>query len=322
MDKKLNIKNNIIEIDLVYLWVNGNDPKWQTKRNAFLGIVEENSEINCKGRYTDNDELKYSLRSVEKYAPWIRKIFIVTDSQTPEWLDTNNPKVKIIDHKDILPKESLPCFNSSLIEHFLYKIPDLSEHFLFANDDMFFNKTVAPETFFAHDDLPIIRLNRKLFRKFRWFFREKIRKKPHLNYSWIVQNAMVLVEKKYGFYCDGLPHHNIDAYLKSNCQQVVEQVFKSELEVLRSNHLRCQNDIQRIVFSYVALAEKKGHLHYTSEKDSFLLMIHKKNHYEKFEKHNPTFFCMNDSQYAKDSDREYAKEFLSKLFPKKSDFEL
>ena len=118
-----------MDIDLVYLWVNGNDPKWIAKRNACIGKPTDKQE-NCAGRYADSGELKYSLRSVEKYAPWIRKIFIVTDDQVPEWLDTNNPKVRVVDHKEILPKESLPCFNSTLIEHYLDKISGLSEHFL------------------------------------------------------------------------------------------------------------------------------------------------------------------------------------------------
>ncbi|MDE6651089.1 MAG: Stealth CR1 domain-containing protein, partial [Paramuribaculum sp.] len=95
-------------IDLVYLWVNGNDPKWQAKRNEFIGKTQEKSSVNCDGRYADNDELKYSLRSVEKYAQWIRKIFIVTDNQVPQWLDTSNPKIQIVDHKDIMPPQSLP----------------------------------------------------------------------------------------------------------------------------------------------------------------------------------------------------------------------
>ena len=118
-----------IGVDLVYLWVDGNDPAWQTKYAAFANSGSKGFEINCKGRYADNDELKYSLRSVEMYAPWIRKIFIVTDNQVPEWLDTSNPKVQIVDHTEIMPEESLPCFNSCLIEHYLYRIPGLAEHF-------------------------------------------------------------------------------------------------------------------------------------------------------------------------------------------------
>ena len=119
----------MIDVDLVYLWVNGNDPKWIAKRQAFLADYTENEE-SCKGRYFDNEELKYSLRSVEKYAPWIRRIFIVTDNQVPVWLDTSHPKVQIVDHTEIMPPECLPCYNSVIIEHHLHKIPGLSEHFL------------------------------------------------------------------------------------------------------------------------------------------------------------------------------------------------
>mgnify|MGYP003289841632 FL=1 len=73
------INQNQTDIDLVYLWVDGNDPIWRAKRNAFIGETENSSSTNCEGRYANNDELKYSLRSVELYAPWIRKIFIITD---------------------------------------------------------------------------------------------------------------------------------------------------------------------------------------------------------------------------------------------------
>ena len=90
------MKSEIPNIDLVYLWVDGNDPKWQAKRNAFLERKVENSLSSFNGRYVNNDELKYSLRSVERYAPWIRKIFIVTDNQKPKWLDISNPKIQIV----------------------------------------------------------------------------------------------------------------------------------------------------------------------------------------------------------------------------------
>ncbi len=316
---KSNIEN--LEIDLVYLWVDGSDPKWQAKYNTFIGNAEKNTAVNCKGRFADNDELKYSLRSVEKYAPWIRKIFIVTDEQIPDWLDTKNPKIQLVDHKDILPPESLPCFNSTLIEKFLHKIPQLSEHFLFANDDMFLNKEVYPSTFFAADGFPVIRLNRKPFRKIRWFWREQICKKPLHNYSRKIANASELAEKKYGTYYNGLLHHNIDAYLKSDCRRVVEQIFDNECKATQGNRIRNSNDIHRSIYSYVALAEKRGHLDYTTSKKSLHLLIHKESHYKNFEKYQPTFFCVNDSQYAQDSDRVRVKEFLEKLFPEKSRFE-
>ena len=315
------MKSEIPNIDLVYLWVDGNDPKWQAKRNAFLESKVENSLSSFNGRYVNNDELKYSLRSVERYAPWIRKIFIVTDDQTPEWLDIENPKIKIIDHKEILPAESLPCFNSNVLEHFLYKISNLSEYFILSNDDTFFNKIVSPTTFFGKDGFPIIRLTRKPFRRFRWFLREQIFKKPHKLYSKALFNAAELVKRKFGFFYNGLPHHNIDSYLKSDCIRVGEQIFKNEIDHTKMNHIRNANDIQRIVYSYVALAEKRGHLRYVSNDESLHIHIQKDRHFEKLKKFNPTFFCMNDTEYADDNDRMKLKVWLSTRFPEKSEFE-
>ena len=78
-----------MDIDLVYLWVNGSDPVWQAKRNACIGKTEEKSSVNCEGRYANNDELKFSLRSIEAYAPWIHKIYIVTES----WIYCNRKLV-------------------------------------------------------------------------------------------------------------------------------------------------------------------------------------------------------------------------------------
>lgn len=309
-----------MDIDLVYLWVNGNDPQWLAKRNACIGKTEEKSAVNCDGRYADNDELKYSLRSIEKYAPWIRRIFIVTDNQVPVWLDTANPKVRIVDHKEIMPDVCLPCFNSAVIEHFLYKIPGLAEHFIYANDDMFINKPVTPETFFGKDGLPIVRFNRRPFRKWTLLFKEKVQGKRLSNYVQTIRNSAELVEKKYGKYYGGKTHHNIDAYLRSDYEHAAK-VFEDEIRTTLPNHVRSENDIQRNIYSYVALAEKRGHLHYVTQRTSFRLHIQNESHYGKLERYNPILFCMNDSQYAKDCDRKRAAAFLDKRFPEKSQYE-
>lgn len=309
-----------MDIDLVYLWVNGNDPQWLAKRNACIGKTEEKSAVNCDGRYADNDELKYSLRSIEKYAPWLRRIFIVTDNQVPVWLDTSNAKVRIVDHKEIMPDVCLPCFNSAVIEHFLYRIPGLAEHFIYANDDMFINKPVTPETFFGKDGLPIVRFNRRPFRKWTLLFKEKVQGKRLSNYVQTIRNSAELVEKKYGKYYGGKTHHNIDAYLRSDYEHAAK-VFEDEIRTTLPNHVRSENDIQRNIYSYVALAEKRAHLHYVTQRTSFRLHIQNESHYGKLERYNPILFCMNDSQYAKDCDRKRAAAFLDKRFPEKSQYE-
>lgn len=309
-----------MDIDLVYLWVNGNDPQWLAKRNACIGKTEEKSAVNCDGRYADNDELKYSLRSIEKYAPWLRRIFIVTDNQVPVWLDTSNARVRIVDHKEIMPDVCLPCFNSAVIEHFLYNIPGLAEHFIYANDDMFINKPVTPETFFGKDGLPIVRFNRRPFRKWTLLFKEKVQGKRLSNYVQTIRNSAELVEKKYGKYYGGKTHHNIDAYLRSDYEHAAK-VFEDEIRTTLPNHVRSENDIQRNIYSYVALAEKRAHLHYVTQRTSFRLHIQNESHYGKLERYNPILFCMNDSQYAKDCDRKRAAAFLDKRFPEKSQYE-
>lgn len=143
-----------MDIDLVYLWVAGSDPVWQAKKAAYeqddLLKLPETTGV-C--RFNDNGELRYSLRSVERFVPWIRRIFIVTDNQIPAWLDTSNPRVRIVDHREIMPEEVLPVFNSNALELYLCRIPGLSEHFLYANDDMFFGAPLTPGFFFDKEGL-------------------------------------------------------------------------------------------------------------------------------------------------------------------------
>ncbi len=312
---------NVNGIDLVYLWVDGNDPVWQAKRNKYIGKTDESSSVNCKGRTANNDELKYSLRSIEMYAPWVRKVFIVTDGQVPEWLGTSSTRVGVVDLTEIMPQESLPCFNSSLIERYLYRIPGLSEQFLYSNDDMYLNKALSAGDFFTPEGFPIIRFTWKPFRKLRWFWREKIRKRPLMNYSRTIARASRLVYDKYGIYYTGMPHHNIDSYLKSDMERVAEDVLREEFSAINKNRMRSDDDIQRVVFSYIALAEKRGKLRYVTQKESMHVAIQKKHHYKRLEKLHPLFFCMNDSQSANDSDRMRSQQYLERRFPEKSSFE-
>ena len=192
---------------------------------------------------------------------------------------------------------------------------------MYANDDMFINRIVTADDFFTSEGFPIVRLTRKPLRKIRWFWRENISKKPLKNYSKTIARASRLVDEKYGVYFTGMPHHNIDAYLKSDYQKIVEVVMHNEFSAISRNRMRSDNDLQRIVFLYAALAEKRGLLRYVTKNESMLVAIHKKKHYEKLDRLRPMFFCMNDSEYATDNDRTASKTYLEKRFPKKSAFE-
>lgn len=104
-------------------------------------------------RFEDNEELRYSLRSLEKYAPWVRRIYLVTNGQIPHWLNLDHPRLTIITHQDIFPNTShLPTYSSPAIESHIHRIPGLSEHFLYLNDDVMFGSEVWPEDFFSPGD--------------------------------------------------------------------------------------------------------------------------------------------------------------------------
>ena len=313
------MSNKRIEIDMVYLWVDGSDPEWLKKRQQFMGTPTRSAEADTEGRYANNDELKYSLRSAEKYAPWIRQIFIVTDNQIPIWLNTNHPKVKVIDLTEIMPPEVLPSFNSNVIESHLYRIPGLSEHFLYANDDMFFNAPVLPDFFFANDGYPIVRLKRKILG--RWHFKLKSMLVGLGPYGKILFDSMRLVEKKFGVFYSGIPHHNIDGYLRSDNQRAVEEVFKQEFEKSKLNRTRAFSDVQRVIFSYYMLAIGHAHLRYVTRNESSRILIYKHDFAKYLNQHRPSLFCLNDNQHVTWEDRKKVRPFLESLFPQKSPYE-
>ena len=135
-------------IDFVMIWVDGNDPEWQKEKAQYdiRVVTTANSEV----RYRDWDNLQYWFRAVEKFAPWVNKIHFVTWGHLPPWLDTSNPKLHIVNHKDFIPEEYLPTFSSHTIELNLHRIEGLAEQFVYFNDDTFLTAPVKPEDFFKN----------------------------------------------------------------------------------------------------------------------------------------------------------------------------
>nr|WP_296069844.1 stealth family protein [uncultured Actinoplanes sp.] len=141
-------------IDVVYTWVDGGDPAWRERKARALrenGWVAAANQMTANdSRYVSRDELRYSLRSLHAFAPWVRHIFLVTDDQVPAWLDTSRPDLTVVSHREIFGDTGrLPTFNSQAIESRLHRIPGLAEHFLYLNDDVFLGRPVAPELFFT-----------------------------------------------------------------------------------------------------------------------------------------------------------------------------
>lgn len=142
-------------IDFVVTWVDGSDPAWRAEKEAYERSIGMQADFSDKGeeRYRDWDFFQYWFRAVEKYAPWVRTVYLVTCGQVPEWLDLNAPKLKLVTHSEIMPEDALPTFNSCAIEFHLHKIKGLSEYFVYFNDDIVLTRPVKPEDFFV-DGLP------------------------------------------------------------------------------------------------------------------------------------------------------------------------
>lgn len=312
-------KNN--SIDIVYLWVDGNDPEWINKKRKIDGVLHDNSEANCIGRYKNNNELKYALRSIEQNASWIRNIYIVTDNQQPDWLNIDHPQIKIINHTDIIPEEFLPCFNAIVIEHFLYRIPNLSEKFIYSNDDMFIFKPVKPSFFFDIEGKPIVRAVYNPVDYLILKIREYQKKDSNI-YKKSIRNAALLVKRETGKTFRAIPHHNIDGYLKSEMKNIFENIFYNDIISTAINHVRKSNDIQRIIYAYYMLASKKATLKYVKRCESCRIRIYKANFLHSIHKHDPYLFCLNDTQHVNDSDRAKIEPFLQILFPNKSKYEI
>ncbi len=140
-------------VDVVYLWVDGNDPAWRRKRRqaeARRGGSHGDTLAafgNVEGRFRDNDELRYSLRALEQFFPDHGQVYLVTDAQTPAWLQAH-PGITVVDHRALIPAAALPTFDSGHIESYIHRIPHLSERYFYFNDDVFFGAPVQLDHWF------------------------------------------------------------------------------------------------------------------------------------------------------------------------------
>lgn len=150
-------------IDAVITWVNGDDPQHQSKLNNYLSSLQgPKPRASSTTRFMDIGELSYCVQSLLKHAPWLNKIYIVSDNQKPEffqWLQKTPfaSKIKLVDHTLLFKgyEEHLPTFNTRSISTMLWRIPGLSEKFLYLNDDFAFIKKTSPEDFFRGDQIVI-----------------------------------------------------------------------------------------------------------------------------------------------------------------------
>ena len=137
------------QIDIVIPWVDGSDPEWQQAYKKYAAL-EMGRDNNTEIRYRDWDNMQYLFRGIEKFAPWVRKVHLITTGQKPKWLNMDAPKLNFVRHEDFIPKEFLPTFSVRPIELNLHRIEGLAEHFVYFNDDYFLLRPVKPDRFFRN----------------------------------------------------------------------------------------------------------------------------------------------------------------------------
>lgn len=318
-------------IDLVYLWCDGEDPSFITKKKErFISFGKHLSEENNGSkRYVQHDELRFSLRSAYKNIPWINHIFIVTDHQKPHWIK-DHPKISIIDHSQIIPEELLPTFSSPTIEMYLSEIPNLAEHFIYSNDDMFFFRSLHPEDFFSSNGNPIVWLypEKKLsHEKARQISSDLSRddwEKTLIN-AWLIYNSKR--QNKLPFYT---PAHSVDSYTKSIFNSILSDY--PELRQANSLPFRTGDMISRLLFSYEMIGSYGCEL-IIRNKTNFIsrilsrfipreqVAVSRENLFKlkrDLRIFNPKTFCLNNLS---SDNAEEAVLFLKKLWPEPAPWE-
>ena len=325
-----------LKIDAVYLWCDGNDPEFQREKNTALekiGRKKDNSEIG-NVRFVDNQELKFSLRSIHKYLPWINHIYIITNKQTPSWF-RKDEKITIVDHRQLIPESLLPTFNSVMIEMYINKIPGLSENFLLFNDDFFINSFLPPE-FFFYNDKPIVRLIEDYN---KWQFKsiqeaDAVLENPNTSsYRKSLINAWKLFSAHHGLSKFYVLTHTVDAFSIS----LFDKILSTYPAIISRNNtvFREESNIQRVIFqmemakSFGCKFEQEHYLSFWEKRFPFIFKG-KINCFEGTESHKtwrrirylqPKMFCLNADPNNTPEIKQLSKANLQKLFPLRSPFE-
>ena len=330
-----------MDIDFVVTWVNMDDPEWQNEFSKYSGNKDNTKNGVSKARFRDYGFLKYWFRGVEKFAPWVRKIHFVTSGQKPDWLDESNPKIHLVSHKDFIPAEFLPTYNSVVIERYMYRIPGLAEHFVYFNDDFFIINNINPERFFRNGlpcDIAVFTYNpswsqwyvriknniRLINRHFdkkevmkRWhdkWFHKSYRSRARWNYLLRFYNKFITLR---------VPH-NAQPYLKSTFEEVWAEEGE-ELTRTSVNRFRALDDYTPELFRIWQICKGNFEPYNTySDTKMFPLMVKSKKAVKAIYEQAYSLICLNDNVHIRNYDivMQNLHDAFQSILPEKSSFEL
>ena len=231
-------------LDIVVTWVDDGDEQWRRLRDEYLGVSTDEEGASPQ-RFRDWGLLKYWFRGIDAHVPWVRRIHLVTENPVPDWLRTDHPRLNVVRHRDFIPEQYLPTFNSRAIEWNLHRIPGLSERFVYFNDDLFVLSPIGEDHFFegrlprafavsnalsvgdniSHAMLNNVGVLNRHFDK-RTVIRRSFRKwfSPHYG-TGLLQNLALLPWKRF----TGFHNHHLALAMR---RSVAQEIWEAEPELL------------------------------------------------------------------------------------------
>ncbi|GAA4908233.1 Stealth-like protein [Stackebrandtia albiflava] len=223
-------------VDVVYTWVDAGDPAWQADRRRYDGETSNASAANPE-RFLDRQELRYSLRALELFAPFVRHVYIVTADQRPAWLAPDHPKITVVSHRDVFPDASvLPTFNSHAIEACLHRIPGLSENFVYFNDDVLLGQECDESDFFTIAGQAKVRLSPS-----QYIYQGRP-EDDAIPTDWAAYNSLRLMSNDFDITLDRRVKH-VPLVLKRSVLADIEKRYPEEVAATRAARFRSNTDV-------------------------------------------------------------------------------
>jgi hypothetical protein len=310
-------------IDIVITWVNGNDEYHKQEIKPYLNNLEYlHEDIAGATRYNSEGEILFCISSILLFAPFVRKIFVVTDHQNPHadnliqsYFPENNIPIEVIDHTVIFKdyEDFLPVFNSLSIETCLFRIPDLSEQFVYFNDDVFLIRPVKPEDWFVDNKAVAYGTWRNIaWDRFLSFIKPRKNGHKKFRYKDSIMNAADCIGLKTSYFCI---EHTPQPLKKSVFEEYYNQ--HSDLVISNISH-KFRNETQYNPQSlfYMLTLHKNDSIQKPEEKLVFIKPVNREKSYVNRKiklaksKENILFCCMESIDLAKNEDRDKLFEWL------------
>ena len=234
-------------VDAVFTWVDHEDTDWQAmyrahRPEAAATAAPPRGDGTSVTRFHNNDELRYALRSIWRNLPWINRIHVLSNCRPPAWLDLGHDRISWVRHEEVIPARFLPSFNSHVIESFLHHLPDLTETFIYLNDDFLVMRPTEPDAFFSLSGQSAARLE-------GYGMVAGAVRAGDPDYLNAARNSQALLRSSLEFAATEL-HHHVPYALNRSVMAEIEARFAGPVEAFRGNRFRSSSDLNIASFLY------------------------------------------------------------------------